>query len=231
MHRMKSGSYPFTQLSVFLQVPAKPGVYALHNFTRCIYIGDTDNLRKALKRHIRGDNPWVSLWEPSGVYFELWPETGRYERKVHLITEFQPLLTDTASECLRLSTVANLNSSADSIHAPNQFYSTRTRASNQNSVVFYTNSKDLTESKPSISVRCRKMIYLITYNENRFDNRNTKRLILVESDRRLETERAANLVRMLTDGNFKETSVEIAGQKDCEATQIRHPALRIYKLD
>jgi hypothetical protein len=74
------------------------------------------------------------------------------------------------------------------------------------------------------------MIYLVTY-ESRFNNRNAKRLILVESYRRLEVERVTTLVKMLTDGNFTARSVEIAGQKECDARQIRHPAIRLYKLD
>jgi hypothetical protein len=109
---MKPRSYSFTQLSIFLQVPAKSGVYALHNSNRCLYIGETDNLRQTLQQHLRSDNPWISLWEPSGVYFELWPETGRYERKMHMIHEFQPIISDAAGECPGLSTIAR---SGDSI--------------------------------------------------------------------------------------------------------------------
>jgi hypothetical protein len=75
------------------------------------------------------------------------------------------------------------------------------------------------------------MIYLVTYDENRLHSQIAKRLILVESDRRLEVARVTSLVRMLTDGNFTATSVEIAGQKNCDATRIRHPAIRFYKLD
>ena len=75
------------------------------------------------------------------------------------------------------------------------------------------------------------MIYLVTYDETRFHNRNAKRLILVESDRRLEVARVTSLIRMLTDGNFTARSVEIAGEKDCDSTQLRHPAIRLYKLD
>jgi hypothetical protein len=75
------------------------------------------------------------------------------------------------------------------------------------------------------------MIYLVTYDENRSQHRNAKRLILVESDRRLEVARVTSLIRMLTDGRFAAKSVEIAGEKDCDATQIRHPAIRLYKLD
>jgi hypothetical protein len=85
MSWMKPRSHSFTQLSIFLQVPAKSGVYVLHNFTRCIYIGESDNLRNTLQQHLRGDNPWISLWEPSGVSFEIWPKSDRRERKNHLI--------------------------------------------------------------------------------------------------------------------------------------------------
>ena len=114
MNWIKARSYSFTQLSIFLQVPPKSGVYALHNSNRCIYIGETENLRKTLQQHLRGDNPWISLWEPSGVYFELWPETSRYERKIHLIEEFQPLLTDAAGEGPELSTIARSDGSTSS---------------------------------------------------------------------------------------------------------------------
>ena len=75
------------------------------------------------------------------------------------------------------------------------------------------------------------MIYLVTYDENRSHNLNAKRLILFESDRRLEVARATSLIRMLTDGNFTAKSVEIAGEKDCDATRIRNTAIRLYKLD
>ena len=99
MSWMKPRSYSFTQLSIFLQVPAKSAVYALHNSTRCIYIDESDNLRQALQQHLRGDNPWISLWEPSGVYFEVWPQSGRCERKNQLIKEFRPVLSEDASKC------------------------------------------------------------------------------------------------------------------------------------
>ena len=74
------------------------------------------------------------------------------------------------------------------------------------------------------------MIYLVTYDETRYYP-NAKRLILVESNVGLELQRVTRLVKMLTDGNFKAASVDIAGQKDWDATRIRHPDIRFYKLD
>lgn len=75
------------------------------------------------------------------------------------------------------------------------------------------------------------MIYLVTYNETGFTDRTAKRLILVESLPGLEIQRVSNLVRMLTNSNVAAKTVEIAGQKDWDATRIRHPAIRLYKLD
>ena len=75
------------------------------------------------------------------------------------------------------------------------------------------------------------MIYLVTYDETRFPDRSAKRLILVESLPGLEVQRVSNLVRMLTNSNVAAKTVEIAGQKDWDATRIRHPAIRLYKLD
>jgi len=74
------------------------------------------------------------------------------------------------------------------------------------------------------------MVYLVTYDENQYHNRNAKRLILVESNSGLEIERVTSLVKMLTDGKFTAASVEIAGQTNWDATRIRHPAIRLYKL-
>jgi hypothetical protein len=75
------------------------------------------------------------------------------------------------------------------------------------------------------------MIYLVTYDETRYHNRNARRLILVESNLGLELERVTRLVKMLTEGHFTPASVEIAGQKDLDTKRLRHPGIRFYKLD
>jgi hypothetical protein len=86
-------SYSFTQLSIFLKAPAKPGVYALYTSTRCICVGETDDLRETLYAHLKGDNPWITLWEPSNFSFELWAAgASRVERKNQLEKELQPAI-------------------------------------------------------------------------------------------------------------------------------------------
>jgi hypothetical protein len=73
------------------------------------------------------------------------------------------------------------------------------------------------------------MIYLVTYNEDR--DGNAKRLIFVESQMSFNMHRVTGLIDMLTEGNFNAASVEIAGQRDLDSRRIRHPSIRLYKLD
>ena len=75
------------------------------------------------------------------------------------------------------------------------------------------------------------MIYIVTYDETRYHSQNAKRLILVESNLGLELERVTRLVGMLTDGNFAAATVEIAGQRDWDTKRVRHPTIRLYKLE
>ena len=89
-----SKSFSFTQLSIFLNAPAKSGIYFLHNSSRCIYVGETRNLRKALQEHFRGNRPWITVWNPSGFSFEVCSEESRAARKTQLIDELQPIIAE-----------------------------------------------------------------------------------------------------------------------------------------
>jgi hypothetical protein len=95
MPSMNSKDHSFTQLSIFLKAPAKPGVYALYTSTRCIYVGESENLRESLYRHLKGDSPWIIVWDPSNFSFELWADCGsRIERKNQLVMELQPAIKE-----------------------------------------------------------------------------------------------------------------------------------------
>ena len=90
-------SYSFTQLSIFLHTPAKSGVYLLHTPGRCIYIGETENLRKSLLAHFYGDIPWISVWAPSGFSFELCTDESRTQLKDQLTARLQPVISNPGS--------------------------------------------------------------------------------------------------------------------------------------
>lgn len=77
------------------------------------------------------------------------------------------------------------------------------------------------------------MIYLVTYVEypgRQHEQKMAKRLILVEAETSLPFQRTVDLIRMLTGGNFKESSVEIIGERNWQLRQPINPAIRLYKL-
>jgi hypothetical protein len=89
---MNPKSYSLNRLSIFLHAPAKSGVYLLHNSSRCLYIGDSDNIRQTLLQHLHDHNSAISLFAPDGFSFELQPEASRARRKDQLSSEIEPAL-------------------------------------------------------------------------------------------------------------------------------------------
>jgi len=89
---MNTKSYSLNILSIFLHAPAKSGVYLLHNSSRCLYIGESDNIRQTLLQHLRGDNSAITLFDPNGFSFELQPDASRARRKDQLSSELEPAI-------------------------------------------------------------------------------------------------------------------------------------------
>ena len=85
-------SYSFSQLSIFLYAPAKSGVYLLRTSARCVYVGETENIRKSLLAHLRGDIPWITVWAPSRFSFELCSDGSRAQLKNKLSAQLQPVI-------------------------------------------------------------------------------------------------------------------------------------------
>ncbi len=85
-------SYSFAAVSIFLHAPAKPGIYLLRTSARCIYIGESENIRKSLLAHLHGDLPWITLWAPSRFSFELCADASRSELKNRLVARLQPVI-------------------------------------------------------------------------------------------------------------------------------------------
>jgi predicted GIY-YIG superfamily endonuclease len=85
-------SYSFTHLSIMLHAPAQSGVYLLRTSSRCIYVGDTDDLRKTLLAHLRGDIPWITLWAPRRFSFIACSERQRADLKAEAIERWRPVI-------------------------------------------------------------------------------------------------------------------------------------------
>ena len=94
MSRMNWKSYAFNRLSIFLHAPASSGIYLLHNATRCLFVGESRNIRSQLLGHLRGDHPLITVWDPSGFCFESCAEALRLDRKRQLALQFQPVIRE-----------------------------------------------------------------------------------------------------------------------------------------
>ena len=78
------------------------------------------------------------------------------------------------------------------------------------------------------------MIYLAIYNrtsEMAQSQPNARQLIFIEAGDRLRRDQVVALVGPLTEGNFEESSVEIIGQKAWDPAKIKHPRIKLHKLD
>jgi hypothetical protein len=78
------------------------------------------------------------------------------------------------------------------------------------------------------------MIYLATYNrksEIEQARSKSKGLLFIDAGERLALEKVIALVKRLTEGDFEESSVEIIGEKAWDATKIKHPKIKFYKID
>lgn len=89
---MNPKSYSLNRASVFMHAPGKSGVYMLHNASRCLYIGDSDNIRQTLLQHMRDDHSAINLFDPDGFSFELHPASSRARRRDQLNSEFDPAI-------------------------------------------------------------------------------------------------------------------------------------------
>jgi len=94
MSRINWKSYAFNQISIFLHAPATSGIYLLHNSTRCLFVGETRNIRTQLLGHLHGDHPLITVWNPSGFCFETCSEALRLNRERQLALQFQPVIRD-----------------------------------------------------------------------------------------------------------------------------------------
>ena len=66
-----SAAMPFTLSSVYLYAPKMSGVYALFAENQWFYVGEADNISKALMNQLRGKKTWEAELDPKYFAFEL----------------------------------------------------------------------------------------------------------------------------------------------------------------
>jgi hypothetical protein len=79
----------FQHDSVITNAPETSGVYGLFS-ALWVYIGEADNIRDRLLKHLDGDLPCLRRYWPSGFAFELVSPAARHLRHEYLIDKYQP---------------------------------------------------------------------------------------------------------------------------------------------
>jgi hypothetical protein len=89
--------YLFQRDCVLKNAPESSGVYGLFN-AFWIYLGEADDLRARLLKHLDGDDPCIVRFQPSGFAFELASPIDRRRRHDQLIKELRPLCNTSHAE-------------------------------------------------------------------------------------------------------------------------------------
>jgi hypothetical protein len=87
----------FQRESIIRNAPESSGVYGLFS-AFWIYIGSAENIRERILKHLEGDDPCIVRYRPSGFAFELALPRERYQRRMYLMKELQPLCSGEAAQ-------------------------------------------------------------------------------------------------------------------------------------
>ena len=83
--------YGFEKEAIHAFAPAVSGVYGLYNFDYQLFIGEADNIREALLRHLDRDHSGSPRFQPTGFTFKTCPAELRERNAEALIQQYQPV--------------------------------------------------------------------------------------------------------------------------------------------
>ena len=81
---------PFTSGAVQMYAPATSGVYGISNAREWIYIGEADNIQRALLVHLQDPDASLLKRQPTGFIFEVCDGGRRSARQDRLLLEYEP---------------------------------------------------------------------------------------------------------------------------------------------
>ena len=87
----RNSHHSYTPAIVQREAPPCSGVYGLSNSRQWIYIGETDDIRSMLLRHLDGRDTSASFPDATGFTFELCAPEDRVTRQDRLVFELEPV--------------------------------------------------------------------------------------------------------------------------------------------
>ncbi len=92
MSGRRNGLYSFNREAISVCAPARSGVYTLYNLNDPVFVGESDNIRKALLHHETDIDLRLSRHRPTGFVFETCSPRKRKQRVDDLIERLHPAL-------------------------------------------------------------------------------------------------------------------------------------------
>jgi hypothetical protein len=83
-------SYMFTFEAVREKAPSASGVYTIYTPRRWVFVGESEDIRKSLLRHLNDPGGSMDRFGPPSFSFELAPAAERVARQHELISELEP---------------------------------------------------------------------------------------------------------------------------------------------
>ena len=83
--------YPLAYEAVRQKAPSSSGVYRIYSPARWIYVGESDDIRQRLYRHLNESDPSVDRFGSLSFSFERVALDGRMARWQALVTELEPV--------------------------------------------------------------------------------------------------------------------------------------------
>jgi hypothetical protein len=81
---------PLVASAIEIYAPSTSGVYGISNSREWIFIGETDDIRAALLRHMQPETPEMKK-KPTGFVFEVCDCQTRSARQDRLVFEYEPV--------------------------------------------------------------------------------------------------------------------------------------------
>ncbi len=85
------GTRAFTPASVDRNAPSASGVYGLSNARAWVYVGECDDVREQLRKHLGETGTLLRAQNPTGFTYELCAEGDRIARQNQLVRELEPV--------------------------------------------------------------------------------------------------------------------------------------------
>ena len=83
-------AFTFAYRAVREKAPSASGVYTIYSSQRWVYVGESDNIRQSLFRHLNEPNARMNQFGALSFSFEMAPAVERVSRQHVLVAELKP---------------------------------------------------------------------------------------------------------------------------------------------